>query len=32
VIRRHYDVANGEQRLEERRRKYMDNLSLSNDE
>mgnify|MGYP000005858332 CR=1 FL=1 len=32
VIRRHYDVAGGEQRLEERRRKYMDNLSLTDNE
>jgi len=29
VIRRHYDVATGDQRLEERRRKYLGNLSLS---
>ena len=32
TIRRHYDVADNDERLEERRRKYMDNLSLSNDE
>ena len=28
VIRRHYDVASGDEKLEQRRRKYIDNLSL----
>lgn len=32
VIRRHYDVATGDEKLEERRRKFMDSLSIDGDE
>lgn len=32
VIRRHYDVATGEEKLEERRRQFLGDLSISNDE